>query len=295
MIKLGGFIVTCRRSETLIKTLDLVFSQSRSPEIIWVIDNSEDSQTFEALIKLGDSRVKYYSMEINAGLAGAAKKGLELCSAEGLDWIFWGIDNQPPKYGDTFEKLLSIKEDNPYCGIVGAGGHFFDYKRGQIKRIQSRLLERKSSLEVEVIDSGKIMLVHRDVVKAGVFPDPDLFFGFEELDFCLKANRRGFAILINCELLLKSRKMPNEEDKEQLSKRKNSKLVWEYYFLRNLLYISDSLTLNEMKKRLVRKWIGKSIQGFRYGPVHGTKNFRYIFLAFLHYRKGIKGKTLSLD
>ncbi|REG91521.1 glycosyltransferase [Algoriphagus antarcticus] len=294
MIKLGGFIITFHRPGILMDTLDQVFNQTFPPEFIWVIDNSKDDQTLSALIKRDDNRIKYHYMGYNAGPAGAAKKGLELCSAEDLAWIYWGHDNDPPKHLDTFEKLLAIKDDNPFCGILGAVGHFFDYERGSIKRIQSRLLERKISLEVECLSVGMSMLVHRDVIKVGVFPDPDLFLGFEELDFCLKAKRRGFDILVNCELFLRLRKMQNEVAIERSDYKKKDKLVLEYYFLRNLLYISDSLTLNAMKKQLIWKWIGKSVYGFRYGLKYGVENFRYIFLAFLHYHKGIKGKTLSL-
>jgi GT2 family glycosyltransferase len=295
MIRFGGFIITYHRTEILMNTLDLVFNQSLKPEVIWIIDNSEDSHTFSALIKRDNPRIKYYSMENNAGPAAAAKKGLELCGMEDLDWIYWGKDNDPPQHPDTFEKLLSVKDENPYCGILGSAGYFFDHKKGEIKRIQSRLLERKKSLEVEVIVGGMSMLVQKEVVKAGIFPNPDLFYGYEELDFCLKAKRRGFTMMVHCGLFMDLRVKNYRSDFESLLNEKKNNLVREYYNLRNLLYISDELTLGEMKKRLIRKWIGKSIYGFRYGPVYGTKNFRYIFLAFLHYYKGIKGKTLSLD
>jgi len=295
MIKLGGFIITYNRPEILLETIKQVFKQTVPLELLWIVDNSDNLKTDHAIASLLDLRFKYFRMGYNAGPAGAAKKGLELCGEEDLDWIYWGNDNDPPQHPDTIEKLLSIKDDNPYCGVLGTAGHFFDHKKGEIKRIQSRLLERKRSVEVEVIAGGMSMLVHKDVVNAGIFPNPDFFFGFEELDFCLKAKRRGFTMQVHCGLFLALRAKHNRTDFERPFYKKKSNPVREYYSLRNLLYISDGLTLDAMKKRLIRKWVGKSVYGFRYGLVYGAKNFRYIFLAFLHYYKGIKGKTLSLD
>lgn len=294
MTRLGGFIITYHRPEILLSTIKQVFEQTVSPEFLWIIDNSENLETDHVVAGLLDPRIQYHRMGYNAGPAGAAKIGLELCANEGVEWIYWGDDNDPPQHIDTFEKLLSIKDDNPYCGIIGAVGHFFDHKKGKIKRIQSRLLERKTSVEVEVIAGGMSMLVHREVVKAGVFPDPELFFGFEELDFCLKANRRGFTMMVHCGLFLALRAKHNRTDFERPLYKKKINPVREYYSLRNLMYISDTLTLDAMKKRLIWKWIGKSVYGFRYGPVYGFRNFRLIWLAFIHYYRDIKGKTINL-
>ena len=294
MIRFGGFIITYNRPEILLDTVKKLFDQSYSPELLWIIDNSENLETDHAIASLLDPRIKYFRMGYNSGPAGAAKQGLKLCADSGLDWIYWGDDNDPPQYNDTFEKLLSIKDDNPYCGIVGAVGHFFDHKKGEIKRIQSRLLERKKSVEVEVIAGGMSMLVHKDVVNAGVFPNPDLFFGFEELDFCLKAKRRGFTMLVHCELFLALRKKHHRTDFERPFYKKKANPIREYYSLRNLLYISDELTLGAMKRQLIFKWMAKSIYGFRYGPIYGAKNFQMIWLAFYHFGLGIKGKTTDL-
>lgn len=293
-MRLGGFIITYNRPQTLLDTIQKVFGQTISPELLYIIDNSDNLETDHSIAGLLDPRIKYHQMGYNAGPAGAAKKGLELCANEGLDWIYWGDDNDPPQHSDTFEKLLAIKDDNPYCGVLGAVGHFFDYKKGEIKRIQSKLLERKQSIEVECIAGGMSMLVHKDVVKAGVLPNSDLFFGFEELDFCLKAKRRGFAMLVNCEVFLALREKHNRVHFDRPFYKKKSKPEREYYSLRNLLMISDSLTLNSMKKKLITKWLGKSLYGFKYGVRYGFKNAKMIYLAFYHYFRGVKGKILDL-
>ena len=291
----AGFVITYNRPQILVETVDKLFAQSYPPEFIWVIDNSENLDTDHAIASLMDLRVKLHRMGYNSGPAGAAKKGLELCVNDGADWILWADDNDPPFFSDTFEKLLSIRNVNPFCGVIGSVGHFFDRKKGVIKRIQSRLLEKKETVEVDFVAGGMSMIVSSELVKAGIFPNEDLFFGFEELDFCLKASRRGFSLLVHCGIFLELRKLHHRTDFERPIYKKKNKPEREYYSLRNLLMISDTLTLPSMRNQLIKKWIGKSVYGFRYGLKYGFKNAQMIILAFYHYFKGINGKTLELN
>jgi GT2 family glycosyltransferase len=294
MMRLGGFIITYNRSSILKETIAQVFAQSYSPEFIWIIDNSDNLETDHLIASLLDTRIKYHRMGYNSGPAGAAAKGLELCGQEGADWIYWGDDNDPPFRSDCFERLLAIRDEHPFCGIMGAVGHFFDRKKGVIKRVQTRLLEKKEWIEVDTIAGGMCMLVSKEVVKAGVFPDKELFFGFEELDFCLKASRKGFALVVDCGLFLDARTQTGRLDFKQPIYQMKENLNREYYSLRNLLFISDSLTLNSMKWKLIGKWIVKAVYGYRYGLSYGWKNMYLIYLAFWHYSSGIKGKTIPL-
>lgn len=294
-MKLGGFIITYNRPAILCETIKSVMSQTSPPDFLWIIDNSESLDTDHAIASLLDSRIKYYRMGFNSGPAGGAAKGLELCANDGADWIYWGDDNDPPEFIDTFERLLSIRDADPYCGVLGAVGHFFDHKKGEIKRVQSRLLEKKKVLGVESIAGNMSMLVHRDVVKARIFPDPELFFGFEELDFCLKVKRQGFSLNVHCGLFLESRKKHQRLDFERPVYQKKENLVREYYSLRNLLYIADLLTLDTMKKRLIKKGIGKMFYGYRFGLRYGFENMKYIFLALKHFHSGVKGNTIPLS
>jgi len=294
MPKLGAFVITFNRPATLVVTIQAIFAQTYPPDFLWVIDNSHDLKTDHAIVGLFDSRIRYHRMGFNAGPAGGAAKGLELCAEEGADWIYWGDDNDPPFRADCFERLLAIRNVNPFCGVLGAVGHFFDRKKGVIKRIQTRLLEKKEWVEVDSIAGGMCLLVSAEVVRQGILPDKDLFFGFEELDFCLKVSRKGFALVVDCQLFLEARKETGRLDFERPAYQQKKNLTREYYSLRNLLYISDSLTLNTMRNKLMVKWFAKAFYGYRYGLVYGWKNMKLIFLAFWHYSRGIKGQTLSL-
>lgn len=295
MILLGGFIITYNRSKILLDTIAKVFAQSYPPEFLWIIDNSENLETYSAISALRDSRLRYFRMGYNSGPAGAAAKGLELCKQEGADWIFWGDDNDPPFRPDCIERLLAIRDNHPFCGVVGATGQFFDRKKGVIHRVQTRLLEKKDWIEVDSIAGGMCMLVSKEVVKNGILPDKDLFFGFEELDFCLKVARKGFTLIVDCKLFLEARELAGRLEFNRPVYQKKENLNREYYSFRNLLFISDSLTLNSMKWSLIGKWSIKALYGFRFGFNYGFQNFKNIALAFFHYAKGIKGKTIPLE
>jgi GT2 family glycosyltransferase len=290
----GGFLITYQRPEILVRTIHAIFAQTLPPQKLWIIDNSEDRETEQIIFGQNDSRLTYVRMGKNAGPAGAAAKGLEICGKAGLDWIYWGDDNDPPYSSDSFERLLKIRNENAFCGVLGVVGHFFDRKKGVIKRVQTKLLKKKEWIEVDYVAGGMCMLVSGDLARLGIAPNPYLFFGFEELDFCLRAKRRGFSILVDCGLFLEARELHSRTEHQRPNYQIKKNLVREYYSLRNLLMISDSLTLNAMKKRLFLKWIGKSIYGFRYGPAYGFRNFRMISLAFWHYVTGKAGKTLDL-
>lgn len=294
MRAIGGFVVTYHRPAILKETIRKIFDQTVPLSKLFIMDNSEDSLTETMILELQDERLFYYRMGFNAGPAGAAKKGLELCGKDGFDWIFWGDDNDPPFRSDCFERLLAIQYESPYVGVIGSVGQFFDKKKGVIKRVQTRLLEKKKTLEVDYVAGNMCMLVKGEVARVGICPDPELFFGFEELDFCLKVQRRGYIILVDSCLFLEARKASGRLEYEVPIYYKKQNLNREYYSLRNLLYISNELSLNEMNKRLHLKWIAKCFYGFRYGFRYGFQNFQLIFLAFSHYWKGVKGKTIDL-
>lgn len=294
-MRLGGFIITYNRPEILLNTIRQLFDQSHIPELLWIIDNSEGLETDHAIAGLLNDRIRYFRMGFNAGPAGAAAKGLELCAKEGVDWIYWGDDNDPPFRTDCFERLLAISDVNPFCGVLGAVGQFFDRKKGVVKRVQTRLLEKKEWIEIDYVAGGMCMLVNGQVAKAGIRPDSDLFFGFEELDFCLKVSRKGYSLIVDTSLFLEARKQWGRMDFERPIYRKKGNLSREYYSLRNLLMISDTLTLNSMRNELIKKWSLKMFYGFRYGFRYGAKNFKMIFLAFIHYLQGKKGNTIDLN
>lgn len=292
--KFSGFIVTYNRPKILFHTLEKVFSQSLPPEKLWIIDNSEGFETEKLIQTLVNLPLVYFRMGYNAGPAGASAKGLELVSQAGYEWIYWGDDNDPPFRSDCFERLLSIKDKIPNTGVIGSVGHFFNKASGIVIRTSNEKLMESSLLKVDFVAGGMCMLVNSEVVKKRILPDPKLFFGFEELDFCLRVKKANYEVVVDTTLFLEAREASGRLDFKKPKYIKKDALSREYYSLRNLLIISDTIASPKMKFHLLIRWSIKMIYGFRFGLSYGIQNFRNIFMAFFHYFIGKNGKTLNI-
>jgi hypothetical protein len=177
----------------------------------------------------------------NAGPAGAAAKGLELCLTDGAEWVYWGDDNDPPPNEFVFEHLFKMKDlipRNYQIGQIGMVGQRFDNRRGMISRIKNEELLPPWVL-VDNIGGGQTKIICAEVLKSGITTNPSLFFGFEELDFDLKMKKSGFSSFISGPLMLKQREKYNT-----LTKTKSQSYYFRdlhnwraFYSHRNLLFI----------------------------------------------------------
>lgn len=289
-MKFAGFIITYNRPDILKETIEQIFAQTLPPEKLWIIDNSEGDETEEMINSLSTFPLQYERMGYNAGPAGAAAKGLELVGDAGFDWIYWGDDNDPPYSLDTFERLLNLKNVVQNIGVIGAVGQFFNSKKGVIDRVPSVILKGSSYLEVDYVAGNMSMLISGKVARKGITPSAELFFGFEELDFCLKVKNARFVILVHAELYLAARRKYNRIRTKKSFYTKKNNLVREYYSLRNLLFIANSFSYHSMKLNLYIRWIAKSLFGFRNGFAYGIENFKMIVTAIFHYQKNRMGK-----
>jgi GT2 family glycosyltransferase len=293
-LKFGAFIMTYERAQILGDTIERIFNQSLPPEQILIVDNSESLDTKILIENLRHPKIAYHRVGYNAGPAGAAKIGLEKLTAQGFNWIYWGDDDDPPLFPDTFELLFSlINAQKIKPGLVSIVGQYFDSRKGIISRVDDRELRSGNQyIEVDSIAGNQSMLVNAEVVSAGILPDPDLFFGFEELDFCLKVKKAGYKLLVSTDLHLRAREKfgrlnltaPFYKVKDDRS------LTREYYSIRNLLVICRRHKHYSALAYQLLKTAGKSLYGYRYGLGYGFRNMRTVLVAFLHFMSGKSGK-----
>jgi GT2 family glycosyltransferase len=301
--RFAGFIMTYQRTEVLADTVERIFNQSLAPEKLLIVDNSSDRRTREFVLRSNDYRLEYYAVGYNSGPAGAAKIGLEKLTAEGYDWIYWGDDDDPPTFVDTFEKLFEIivSSSNENTGIVGAVGQFFNNKTGKIERVPNRLIATSGSLSVDSIAGNQMMIVNANLIKSGVLPDPDLFFGFEELDFCIKTKRKGFEILVSNDLFRRAReKYSRVEYRKPFYNRRSLKaLTREYYSCRNMIAILIRNKLFFALAFSTMRYVAKAFYGFLFGVKYGELNFDSVMCGlsdgFLRRLGKREGRTLNHD
>ena len=279
------FIITRNRPEVLVETIKEIFRQTVSPKKILILDNSENYDTKNIIERLNDDRIEYLHIGYNAGPAGAGYIGVEKLFEQGYEWVLWGDDDDPPIFEDVVEKLFQITEQVPKnsLGLVGAVGVNFDTKTAKIERIPDSQL--CGLLEVDAIAGNMIPLIHRNVYENNALPDKSLFFGFEELDFCLSVKRAGLKIYVSGEEMVRHRKHFGRIGlKEKKYTRKNLESLWrEYYSTRNLIHI----LLRKEKQYigtavLIFRVVLKMFYGFRYGFTYGKKNFIFLGKGVIH-------------
>jgi len=285
--------MTYQRNSTLEETINIILEQTFPPQKILILDNDPSGGAKSVVEKLSHLPVDYYAVGYNSGPAGAAKKGLEILSNEGYDWIAWIDDDDPPLFKDSFEILLKRASEVQRCGCVGVVGQRFDLSKAMMIRLPDEELNTEGIVYVDNIAGGMCKIVNADVVrKENVFPDEKLFYGFEELDFDLRVKKAGYTLIADAQLYKKNRIHHNRIGfKVKRGQKKETNRLWrEYYSTRNLLIILHKQhAITSLFFFLLRSFL-KSIIGFRYGLKYGVKNFRYINLGILHFIAGRKGK-----
>lgn len=298
--RLGAFIMTYNRPAILLDTIEKLLSQSKPPEYILVVDNSPGEETERAVRSLNNRQVDYHRMGYNAGPAGAADVGLKRVADMGFDWVFWGDDDDPPPNRESIERVLCIIEKyelNPQdIGVMGMIGGRLNRRTGRTANFANK--ELQGLVDADQIPGNKLMIVNRAVPAKGVFPSPELFFGFEELDFCLKVKQAGFRVVIDGEAMFNGRKSRGLTDANYRWKGTStlgdeSKVWRHYYSTRNLLIILRKNGYFSAVLTVFLKSVAKSFYGFRFGLPYGTKNFRAQWAALLHFVFGVTGRRMD--
>jgi GT2 family glycosyltransferase len=290
-LKFAAFVMTYERPQIICETIEKIFAQSLPPEKVLVVDNSASYDTQKAVEKLNDHKVEYLRVGYNAGPAGAAKIGLERLSSEGYKWIHWADDDDPPKFIDSFEILLSQVDET--IGVIGAVGSKFDWKTGLKKRFKDP--ELRGLLLADSIGGGYCMIVNASALTTATMPDERLFFGMEEFDFCQRIRMAGFKIVVSGELMYRYRQLNNKlgiEKKPSLIPRRSfQQLNREYYSYRNAIFLMrHTYKKSDLVLRYIFRATAKIPFGFFKGLRFGFRNSRLLSLAIIDGMNGRMGK-----
>lgn len=289
----AAFIMTYERPKILLRSVEILRTQTHAPEFILVIDNSSTFETSKAIKKcFGDSKeIGYFRVGYNSGPAGASKIGLEKLANLGYKWIYWGDDDNPPRDAQVFEeifkriKILEIKSVN--LGIIGGKGARLNKLSGKLTALTNADLKNKEVAEVDYVPGGQTMIVNSSVVKLGLLPENKLFFSFEDLEFCLKVKNKGFKIFVDAKTWYMVRKS-YDDNYDNYRYRGSSfgnknKIVRSYYSTRSFLYILFTNSLYIAFLLHLFKSVMKMLIGFKFGMEYGKRNFKFQTLAILHF------------
>jgi len=274
-MQLGAFVMTFDRPLILRSTLHSLLAQSRTPDLIIVVDNKADEETRAVVAEYKGDKVEWHAMPENLGPAGAAAYALEILSQRGYDWIYWSDDDDPPKTVDTLERLqLLILSANSDVGAVGAVGTRWDWNRGRVVRLPDGSL--RGVLEVDTIAGGSQLILRREaIVKVGL-PDSRLFFGFEEPEFCLRLGRAGYRLLVDGDLMYEYRRIAgriNLKRKRAIRPQVPIQSLWRrYYATRNYVFaMRTTFERPDLARREAAKALLRSVAAWGNGPRYGWK------------------------
>ncbi len=281
--------MTYEREYILEDTIEKIFSQTFPPEKILIVDNSLTHKTEELINSINNPKVVYHRVGYNSGPAGAAGIGLSILAKEGYDWIYWGDDDDPPYFENTFEILLNIALSNLKCGCVGCVGQFFNKTTGFIERVPDKELRTEGFLEVDTIAGGMSKIINGNMIlELRILPEEKLFFSFEDLDIDIKIKNSGYKLLVDKQFYLRHRVEFNRLDlpKKVFQKKSNHALIREYYSIRNVLFILYKSKWYKAFVIILFYSFLKQFLRFKQGLGIGFSGFKIFFIAFFHFLTG---------
>lgn len=295
MMKYASFIVTYKRPDILRKTIELLLCQSVAPYKVLIVDNDPQESARSLLSAFDPGVVVYSAVGHNSGPSGGTHHGLKTLFEEGEEWVLWVDDDDPPSAPDQIETILNIVHnyaEPSRIGMLGAAGVLYNYSKCLIQRIPDHQL--KGVLQVDMVAGNQFPVVHRRVYEAGLLPDPNLFFGFEDLEYGLRIKQKGFEILVQGEEVERLRKHFKKFGKEkERGLKKNINHLWrEYYSARSIAYILRNNNSYLTAFRFSFRNILKMVAGFKYGFPYGSRQALYLFHGLLDGFRRKMGLTL---
>jgi glycosyltransferase involved in cell wall biosynthesis len=235
--RLFCILITYRRDSLLSVTLQALKSQTLAPELVLVVDNGNSAATATLVGNLTDDalRLEYLSPGENTGPAGGMHLGMShiLPRAQPHDWIMRIDDDHAPPYPTLFEETMARANEHvtheAMTGAVGLRGARMNWRRG---RLITPPASGAGSTSVDYLPTGFFPMYRVSAVQSvGTF-DPELFYGFEELEYGLRLRQAGHTLH-----RLDGLVPPRPTTRAQL--RLSEPVSWRrYYSLRNSIIIA---------------------------------------------------------
>ena len=150
-----------------------------------------------------EARVRMVRLPTNLGPAAGFARGLvEAFSDPAVDWAYLceddvGLFNLPsPRVADVLTRVASVPQGSVPVGAVVAYGRTFTGRGGHAENTVPRPDIPHGLAPVDVACWGAT-LVARAVVEAGILPDEEWFFGYEDFDFFCRLRAAGFSVMVD--------------------------------------------------------------------------------------------------
>ena len=179
----------------------LMEDEGLAPERITVVVNPPGGLDDAAL----EHAVRMVRLEDNLGPAGGFHRAITEAFADpATSWAYVCEDDltllhlPPGRLSGLLERVAQATPALGPIGAVVAFGRRFVARSGHACNVVPARGAAGELAPVDVSTWGAT-LVSRAVFEAGVLPDPELFFGFEDFDFFSRVRAAGFAVAVDVE------------------------------------------------------------------------------------------------
>src|SRR5581483_5888452 len=182
------------------RTLARILTQTMPLCLLVVVNVEADAETRDVVGSWSTRRseVEYLPVADNVGPAGGVHIGIEtlLRRRPDMDFIVLFEDDDPPPDDESLARLvghLERQEPAERVGGVGFQGARFSWRSAVLHQPP---LSEEGYADVDYLGGGAMPVFRRVLLEEVGTYDPTFFFGFEELEFGLRARSAGWRLHI---------------------------------------------------------------------------------------------------
>jgi GT2 family glycosyltransferase len=176
---------------------------------VMVVDNGSSGNDTNLLRQGFGDFIKLIVSDRNLGFAGACNLGIKDALTRGAEYIAL-LNNDTVVAPDFIEAMVNVAQSDRKLGVAGGkiycyelpetiwfAGGILNYGTGSTPVRGSGETDKGQFEEIVEVDwiCGCYMFITRDALQAAGMLDARFFFGWEDVDFCVRAARKGFKIL----------------------------------------------------------------------------------------------------
>jgi hypothetical protein len=193
-------------------TMECLFSLKKigypNYEIVLVDNASEDDSV--AAVRENFPEVAIIENKRNLGVAGGRNVGIKHGLERGMDYLLL-LDNDTIVHKDFITEMVKVGEENDRAGILTAKIYFYSRRdkiwsagchsslvRGKYTLIGYEEVDKGQYDETKEVDQapGCCLMIKKEVIdKIGILDEKFVQYFGEDVDWCLRAKKRGYKIM----------------------------------------------------------------------------------------------------